>query len=63
MKVQVDQGLCQGHTLCWMTAPDAFTLDDVDGHATALEGEIPPDQVERVRDAARSCPERAIIEQ
>ncbi|WP_216911033.1 ferredoxin [Nocardia sp. NBC_01377] len=62
MKVRVDPDLCQGHTLCWMTAPDVFILDEVDGHATAIEGEIPSDEVDRVRDAIRSCPERAISE-
>ncbi len=62
MKVRVDPDQCQGHTLCWMAAPDIFTLDDVDGHATAIDGEIPADQVASVRNAMMSCPERAIVE-
>ncbi|MBH0775278.1 ferredoxin [Nocardia bovistercoris] len=62
MKVRVDPGLCQGHTLCWMAAPDAFVLDEIDGHATAIDAEVPADQVDRVRDAIQSCPERAISE-
>ena len=31
MKVFVDSGRCQGHTLCSMIAPDSFELNDIDG--------------------------------
>ena len=41
MKVHVDPERCQGHTLCAMIAPDLFTLDDVDGHSSAISGEVP----------------------
>ncbi|MEU5762132.1 MULTISPECIES: ferredoxin [Nocardia] len=60
MKVRVDPDRCQGHTLCSINAPAAFELSDVDGHATAIAGEVPADQQEQVREAVRSCPERAI---
>lgn len=60
MKVQVDANRCQGHTLCAMIAPKAFELDDVDGHSTPVSEEVPADQEEAVREAAQSCPERAI---
>ncbi|HTU73301.1 MAG TPA: ferredoxin [Trebonia sp.] len=61
MKVHVDPERCQGHTLCAMIAPEVFQLDDVDGHSTAIiDGEIPADLTEKVREAARSCPEQAI---
>lgn len=60
MKVWVDPERCQGHTLCAMTAPEAFELDDVDGHASAVFDEIPADQEDQVREAVQSCPERAI---
>jgi len=43
-----------------MIAPEVFTLDDVDGHSTALDGEIPADQEAKVAEAIRSCPEQAI---
>jgi ferredoxin len=43
-----------------MTAPDAFELDDVDGHASVVFDVIPPDQEDLVREAAHSCPEQAI---
>ena len=60
MKVKVDPELCQGHTLCAMAAPDVFELSDIDGHATAIVGDVPADLEERVREAVRSCPEQAI---
>ncbi|MBW8482684.1 ferredoxin [Actinomadura parmotrematis] len=60
MKVNVDAGRCQGHTLCAMIAPDVFELDDVDGHATPVDPNVPADQERKVAEAVRSCPERAI---
>jgi ferredoxin len=61
MKVWVDQDKCQGHTLCSMIAPDSFELDDVDGHASAVNEIVPADQEDAVREAAQSCPEQAIV--
>ncbi|KPI05215.1 hypothetical protein OK074_0353 [Actinobacteria bacterium OK074] len=60
MKVRVDPERCQGHTLCAMRAPDIFELSEIDGHATALDEEVPADQEEAVKEAVLSCPERAI---
>jgi ferredoxin len=61
MKVRVDPERCQGHTLCAMIAPEVFQLDDVDGHSTAIiDGEVPADLEEKVKEAVRSCPEQAI---
>jgi ferredoxin len=60
MKVRVDPAICQGHTLCAMTAPDLFVLSDEDGHAQAVAGDVPPGQEELAREAVRSCPEQAI---
>ena len=61
MKVRVDGDVCQGHTLCWMTAPDVFSLRDEDGHAEVLDENVPADQEPLVKEAARSCPEQAIV--
>jgi ferredoxin len=61
MKVSVDGTKCQGHTLCSMIAPDSFELDDVDGHASPVNDEVPPDQEAQVAEAAHSCPEQAIV--
>ena len=60
MKVHVDPERCQGHTLCSMIAPDLFRLDDVDGHSSATDGEIPADLEAKAAEAIRSCPEQAI---
>jgi ferredoxin len=61
MKVCVDEAVCQGHTLCAMTAPELFVLSDEDGHATAIHDEVPPELEELAREAASSCPEQAIV--
>ena len=61
MKVWVDPQRCQGHTLCKMIAPDSFELDEIDGHSHAINETVPDDQQELVREAARSCPEQAIM--
>ncbi|MEE2032915.1 ferredoxin [Rhodococcus chondri] len=60
MKVEVDSQRCQGHTLCAMAAPDLFELSEIDGHATAVDGDVPAGLGERAREAARTCPEQAI---
>jgi ferredoxin len=60
VKVHVDPERCQGHTLCAMIAPEVFTLDDVDGHSTAIDGEVPEGQAAKAAEAVRSCPEQAI---
>jgi len=60
VKVKVNPELCQGHTLCAMAAPDVFELSDIDGHATAIDGDVPTDLEEGVHEAVRSCPEQAI---
>jgi ferredoxin len=43
-----------------MIAPDSFKLDDVDGHAHAVAGEVPAERQAQVLEAAQSCPEQAI---
>lgn len=60
MKVHVDSDRCQGHTLCSMIAPKMFELSEIDGHSSPVSEDVPADQEENVREAMRSCPERAI---
>jgi len=62
MKIQVDAGICQGHTLCAMTAPQLFRLRDEDGHSQVVDEEVPAGQEGPARDAIRTCPEQAIRE-
>ncbi len=61
MKVRVDSQRCQGHTLCAMIAPEMFVLSDIDGTSSAVTEIVPADQEELVAEAARSCPEQAIL--
>jgi ferredoxin len=61
VRVSVDPTRCQGHTLCSMIAPESFELDDVDGHASPVNEEVPADQEDLVKEAAHSCPEQAIV--
>jgi ferredoxin len=60
VKVRVDSERCQGHTLCAMIAPKVFELSEIDGHSSPVSEGVPADQEENVREAVRSCPERAI---
>ena len=60
MKVSVDPDKCQGHTLCWLAAPDAFVLDDEDGHSSPVSEVVAPEHHVKVAEAALSCPEQAI---
>lgn len=60
MKVKVDSERCQGHTLCAMAAPELFELSDIDGHATAVDKDVPAHLGETAREASRSCPEQAV---
>ncbi|BBZ51064.1 ferredoxin [Mycobacterium heidelbergense] len=61
MKVWVDSERCQGHTLCSMIAPDSFRLSDIDGSSSAIDEVVPAGREDKVREAAQSCPEQAII--
>jgi len=60
VKVHVDPEKCQGHTLCAMRAPGLFELSEIDGHSSAVAGEVPADLEPDALEAARSCPEQAI---
>jgi ferredoxin len=61
VRVHVENSRCQGHTLCAMIAPESFELDDVDGHAHVVAEDVPAEHRGQVDEAARSCPEQAII--
>ncbi|MCX4766582.1 ferredoxin [Streptomyces sp. NBC_01275] len=60
MKVRVDSERCQGHTLCFMRAPEVFELSEIDGHSSPAVEEVSEGQEDQVVEAVRSCPERAI---
>ena len=60
MRVYVDEDVCQGHTLCWMAAPEVFELREEDGHSSVKVTEFTPEVIAAARRAALTCPEQAI---
>lgn len=60
MRVRVDDDVCAAFGVCMMVAPEAFELGD-EGFATVLiDGEVPAELEDRVRQAEAQCPSRAI---
>jgi ferredoxin len=61
VRLSVGADLCRGHGRCYTLAPDLLEDDD-EGYVTVRGQEIPVpvDQVDEARNAADSCPERAI---
>jgi ferredoxin len=61
MKLAVNADLCMGHGRCYSLAEDLLDYDD-EGYVTARGQvvDVPADRVDDARNAAGSCPERAI---
>jgi ferredoxin len=59
MRVTVDADRCEGHARCWSVCPEVFALDD-EGHAVVERPDVPAGLEDKVREAERNCPERAI---
>jgi len=61
MKLSVSAELCRGHGRCYTLAEDLLEDDD-EGYVSVrgLIIDVPDDQVDDARNAAGSCPERAI---
>jgi len=57
LRVEIDRDRCMGSGNCVFEAPGAFELDD-DGIASVLDPAAAPE--DKVLDAARKCPARAI---
>ena len=60
MRIRVDPAVCQGHTLCALSAPSLFRLREEDGHAVVAVDEVSPEFAELARRAVLGCPEGAI---
>ena len=58
MKVKVDRGLCTGVSNCVAIAPTVFKLDD-ENKAVVLSPNSADE--ETIMEAAKSCPQNAII--
>jgi ferredoxin len=61
LRVHVQEDVCQGHTQCFMTAPEVFELREEDGHAFVKITEFTPELIKAAERAALNCPEQAII--
>jgi ferredoxin len=61
MKLAVNGDLCMGHGRCYSLAEDLLDYDD-EGYVTARGKvvDVPADRADDARNAAGSCPERAI---
>lgn len=60
MRVILEADKCQGHNRCYSLAPELFDVDDYGQAMLKVEGELPPELVEKARLAALNCPEFAI---
>ena len=62
MKLAVRADLCKGHGRCYSVAPALLQDDDDEGYVSVRgqEIDVPGAQVDYARNAAASCPERAI---
>lgn len=59
-KVVVDTGLCQGHGMCVLEAPDVFELAKQSTTVTILVAEVSDDQLDEVNQAVKYCPNAAL---
>ena len=60
MKIRVDKDKCIGCGVCVALAPDYFKLGP-NGKSEPIKEEVAPEDEEKVRSAANSCPTGAII--
>ena len=60
MKVSIDLGLCQGHAMCSVEAPEVFGFDEDTDQGVILLSEPPEALHESARRAAKYCPALAI---
>ncbi len=57
--VKADFAACQGYANCVVGASDYFDIDD-DGIVVLLKTDVPESEIQRVKDAAHSCPVSAL---
>lgn len=60
MRVRVDQQRCIGSGMCVLAVGEVFDQREEDGAAQLLQEDVPSELQDRVRQAARVCPSRAI---
>jgi ferredoxin len=59
MKIELDKARCTGLGICESLADDYFEIAD-DGSLTLLKATISEEDLERVKQAVRSCPTEAL---
>lgn len=59
MRASIDMTKCSGHARCNQVDPELFKIDDI-GYALRSEFAVPAGAEDTAREAAASCPERAI---
>lgn len=59
MNLHVDEGLCAGHALCTVIAPDLFEMDDR-GKAIVI-GDVDDATLPDAEDSVKECPAHAIL--
>ena len=60
MKAHVDKDTCIGCGLCPSICSEVFSLNDDDGKAEAIDGDIAEELQDDAEEAAASCPVEAI---
>ena len=61
MKAEVDQMKCRTVGICVKTCPQVFRFQEGSKRASVLLEEIPESLMEKCREAARLCPNNAIL--
>lgn len=59
MKLVVNRDRCEANGVCVRAAPAVFRLDDAD-QLHVLVDEVPPELLEQVTKAVRTCPKAAL---
>jgi len=61
MKVEVDQSKCGTIGICVKECPEVFRFQEGSKKATVIVDEVPVQWQQKCRQAARQCPNEAII--
>ncbi|WP_214323484.1 ferredoxin [Nonomuraea sediminis] len=59
MKIKVDYLVCEANAVCMGLVPEVFEVDD-DDNLHILQPDVPPELLDKVRHAVRSCPKAAL---
>ena len=60
MHVEVNWDACESNALCMAAAPEVFEVRDDDFLYVLIEGELPEELLDKVREAVRVCPKQAL---